>query len=170
MIVTLIFLLFPICLVLAALTDLLEMTIPNHIPLALILGFLVVAPFIDIGWTGFGWHLAAGAVVFAACFALFAFGVMGGGDAKLLSAAALWFGFNESLLSFAIYVSYIGGLLTVLLILLRSRSSIVMTLNLPLPDSLISAKKVPYGIAIGIAGLIAYQDSPIVLWALSAGK
>ena len=168
MIVSVIFLLFPLCLVLAALTDLLEMTIPNPIPLALVVGFLVIAPFIGLTWTAFGWHLAAGLTVFVVCFVLFALGVMGGGDAKLLTAAALWFGFDMSLLGFLIYVSYLGGILTILLLVLRARAETVMALNLPLPNSLLTAKKVPYGIAIGAAGLIAYPQSPIVLWAVSA--
>ncbi len=39
--------------------------------------------------------LAGRRIVFLACFALFALNVMGGGDAKLLTASAVWFGFNS---------------------------------------------------------------------------
>ena len=39
-------------------------------------------------------HVAAGAAVLAVTFALFAFGWIGGGDAKLAAATALWLGFD----------------------------------------------------------------------------
>lgn len=161
-----IFVIFPICLVLAALTDLFEMTIPNRIPAVLLAAFFVVAPFVGLSWTGFGMHLVAGLIVFSVGFTLFAFNVMGGGDAKLLTAAAVWYGFTPELLSFLIHVAYLGGILTIAILLLRARSNTVIAMGLPIPHSLLSAKKVPYAIAIGVAGLMTYPQSPLVLWAL----
>lgn len=161
-----IFVIFPLCLVLAALTDLLEMTIPNRIPVILLASFLVVAPFVGLTWTGFGLHLLAGLIVFSVGFSLFALNVMGGGDAKLLTAAAVWYGFSPSLLSFVIHVAYLGGILTIAILLLRARSSTVLAMGLPLPHSLLGAKKVPYAIGIGLAGLMTYPQSPLVLAAL----
>ncbi|WP_454288560.1 A24 family peptidase [Rhizobium arsenicireducens] len=161
-----IFVIFPISLVLAALTDLFEMTIPNRIPAVLLAAFFVVAPFVGLSWTGFGMHLVAGLIVFSVGFTLFAFNVMGGGDAKLLTAAAVWYGFTPELLSFLIHVAYLGGILTIAILLLRARSNTVIAMGLPIPHSLLSAKKVPYAIAIGLAGLMTYPHSPLVLWAL----
>ena len=40
------------------------------------------------------WGLGAGAVMLIAGFALFAAGIFGGGDAKLLAASAVWFGWS----------------------------------------------------------------------------
>lgn len=168
MIASVIFLVFPLCLVLAALTDFLEMTIPNRIPLILAGAFLFVAPFVGMSWPVFGLHLAAAAIVFFSCFALFALNVMGGGDAKLLTAAALWFGLNATLLSFLVTVAYLGGILTIVILLIRARSSTVLAMGLPLPNSILMAKKIPYAIAIGGAGLISYPQSPLVVWALQS--
>jgi prepilin peptidase CpaA len=92
---------------------------------------------------------------------------MGGGDAKLLSAAALWFGFNTSLLEFVIYVSFVGGLITVLIVSLRARVDLITAVGLRVPSSLLVAKKIPYGLAIGIGGFMAYPSSPLVEAALA---
>lgn len=168
MISAIILLVFPICLVLAALTDFLEMTIPNRIPIILAGAFVLVAPFSGLSSFALSMHLAAGAIVFAVCFALFALNAMGGGDAKLLPAAALWFGLNLSLVSFLLYVSIAGGVLTLVILLLRANANAVMAMGLPLPHSIFGTKKVPYGIAIGIAGLCAFPQSPFFAAALSA--
>ncbi len=161
-----VFVIFPLCLVVAAFTDLFEMTVPNRIPAILLASFLLLAPFSGLGLSGFGWHIAAGITVFAVVFGLFALNVMGGGDAKLLTAAAVWYGFTPSLLHFLIYVAYGGGLLTILILLVRARANTVMALGLPVPHSILTAKKIPYAIAIGVGGLVTFPQSPLVLAAL----
>ncbi|MGL3608795.1 A24 family peptidase [Rhizobium sp. G187] len=158
-----VFLVLPICLALAALTDFLEMTIPNRIPVILLLSFAVIAPFSGLTLIEIGWHLLAALVVFAVCFGLFAMNVMGGGDAKLLTASAVWFGFNTSLFEFLVFTGYFGGVLTVLVLLLRANWAKFATIGIPLPQTLMSAKKVPYAIAIGAAGLISYPQAPLVI-------
>jgi prepilin peptidase CpaA len=158
----------PLCLALAALTDFFEMTIPNWISALLILAFLLISPFSDLTLITFGWHLIAAVAVFAACFALFALNVMGGGDAKLLTAVSLWFGFNTSLFEFLVLTGYIGGLLTIAVLLLRANWDMFATVGLRLPQTLMAAKKVPYAIAIGAAGLIAYPSSPLVMAAIQS--
>ncbi len=92
---------------------------------------------------------------------------MGGGDAKLLSAAALWFGFGMPLLTFAIYVAYIGGVVTLLDPGVRWRAQTVLAMGLPVPHSLLHAKKIPYGIAIAIGGFLAFPSSPLFIAALA---
>ncbi|MFA7414035.1 MAG: prepilin peptidase [Rhizobium sp.] len=166
MIEAVIFVIFPICLALAALTDFFEMTIPNRIPVILLASFVLVAPFAGLGWSQFGLHLATGAIVFSVGFALFALNAMGGGDAKLLTAAAVWYGFDPSLYAFMLYVAYLGGGLTLLILLIRAHTDVVSAFGLRLPDSIVTARKIPYGIAIGAAGLLTYPQSPLVLWAL----
>lgn len=162
-----IFVIFPLCLAMAALTDLFSMTIPNRVSAILLASFIVIAPFAGLSWADIGLHLAAGLLVFSVCFTLFAFNVMGGGDAKLLSAAAVWFGLNMSLAAFAVYVGYLGGVVTILILMMRNQSNIIMAMGFSLPSSLMVAKKVPYGIAIGIAGFLAYPSSPLMVAALS---
>lgn len=161
-----VFIVLPACLVLAALTDFLEMTIPNWISLLLIGAFVLIAPFSGLSLLELGWHLAAALLVFVGCFSLFALNVMGGGDAKLLTAAALWFGFNHSLFEFLVYTGYLGGLLTIVVMLLRSNWDKLATVGVRLPQTLMVAKKIPYAIAIGGAGLLAYPSSPLVVAAI----
>ena len=162
MVAVAIFLALPLCLTFAAVTDLFTMTIPNRVSAILIGSFIVIAPLSGMDWQTFGMSIAAGVAVFAACFALFALNAMGGGDAKLLTASSLWFGFNISLLVFVLTVAIVGGMLTIAILLLRSRSQEIMAVGLPIPDSLLVAKKIPYGIAIAIAGLLTYPEAPIV--------
>ena len=51
-------------------------------------------------------------------FACFTMGWIGGGDAKVAAAAALWFGFGH-LLNYLVYASLFGGALTLLLLQFR---------------------------------------------------
>lgn len=168
MIIASIFLVLPLCLAMAALTDLFAMTIPNRISVILLGSFIVVALTSGMDWQTFGLSVAAGLVVFIVCFLMFALNVMGGGDAKLLTSCAVWFGFNDSLTTFLIAVAFVGGILTLGILLLRSRSQEITAIGLPIPDSLLVAKKVPYGIAIAIAGLLTYPEAPIVQAAMRA--
>jgi prepilin peptidase CpaA len=168
MVAAAIFLILPLCLALAAFTDLFTMTIPNRIPVILLGSFLVIAPFTGMEWSAIGLSLVAGFAVLSVCFTLFAFNVMGGGDAKLLTAAAVWFGFNQSLLFFLVTVGYLGGALTLVILLLRWQSNSVLAAALPIPNSLLMAKKVPYGIAIGAAGLLTFGEAPILQGAISS--
>jgi prepilin peptidase CpaA len=166
MVIAAIFLIVPLCLAFAAVNDLITMTIPNRVSAILLGSFIIVAPFTGMDWQTFGMSLLAGLVILAACFAFFAMNAMGGGDAKILAASAVWFGFNISLTLFMVYVAFIGGLLTIAIIVIRSRSQEIMAVGLPIPNSLLVAKKIPYGIAIAIAGLLTYPEAPIVQLAM----
>ncbi|API53747.1 peptidase [Rhizobium leguminosarum] len=170
MIAAAVFVILPLCLAMAAFSDLFTMTIPNRVSVILIASFLVLAPLSGLGWEIIGMHLAGAAIVFSACFALFAFNVMGGGDAKLLSATALWFGLNESLLFLMTDVAAIGGLITLLILLVRTQSNTILAIGLPVPNSVLLAKKIPYGIAIAIGGFMAFPSSPLFLAALESLK
>jgi prepilin peptidase CpaA len=153
-------LLFPILMAFAASSDLLTMTISNRVSLLLIGGFLVLALASGMGLTTIGLHMAAGAVVLAVAFTCFAMGWMGGGDAKMASAIALWFGFTH-LLEFLIYASLFGGALTLLLLEFR---------RWPLPYALNGQAwllrlhhqdtGIPYGIALAIGALVVYPGTP----------
>lgn len=161
-----IFVVFPLCLAVAACSDFLTMLIPNRVSAILLASFLVVAPLTGLGLADVAMHLAAGLIVFSVCFALFAVNVMGGGDAKLLTASAVWFGMTFSVFEFLIYVSFFGGILTLAILSLRSHTNAILASGLPVPGHLLTAKKVPYGIAIGVAAFLAYPSSPLMLAAL----
>lgn len=161
-----IFVVFPLCLAVAACSDFLTMLIPNRISAILLASFFVVAPLAGLGLTDIATHAAAGLVVFSVCFTLFALNVMGGGDAKLLTASAVWFGLTFSLVEFLIYVSFLGGVLTLVILSLRAHTNTILASGLPVPSHLMLEKKVPYGIAIGAAAFMAYPSSPLMLAAL----
>ncbi len=161
-----IFVVFPLCLAVAACSDFLTMRIPNRASAILLASFLVVAPLSGLDLTQIALHLAAGLIVFSVCFALFAFNIMGGGDAKLLTASAVWFGLTFSLFEFLVLVSFLGGVLTLALLSLRAHTNTILASGLPVPGHLMLEKKVPYGIAIGVAAFMAYPSSPLMLAAL----
>lgn len=163
MVAAALFVVFPMCLAVAAFTDFFTMTIPNRASVILLATFFIVAPLAGLHWQEIGMHALAGLLVFAACFVLFAFNVMGGGDAKLLTAAAVWFGLNPSLVDFLGYVGLIGGAVTMVILFLRTEATSIMAMGISLPASILHAKKIPYGIAIGIGGFLAYPSSPLML-------
>jgi prepilin peptidase CpaA len=152
-------LLFPALMAFAASSDLLTMTISNKVSLGLAAGFLVLAPAAGIGMGEIGMHAAAGFTALAAAFCLFACGWIGGGDAKLAAATALWLGFDQ-LLPYLFVASLLGGALTLLVVQFRL---------FPLPIALQGASwaerlhrkdaGVPYGIALAAAALIVYPDT-----------
>jgi prepilin peptidase CpaA len=102
-----------------------------------------------------------GAAFLAAGFALFSFNLLGGGDAKLMAAGALWMGPEFSIYYIA-YVTIFGGVLA-LLILAYRRFMPVTAFPLPAWAIKLHAKGsgIPYGIAIALSGLVMY---PSTIW------
>lgn len=152
-------LLFPALMAFAASSDLLTMTISNRISLALAGAFFLLTLVTGMSLAAIGMHLAAAALVLAVCFGFFSQGWIGGGDAKLAAATALWFGF-DFLLDYLIYASLFGGVLTLVLIQFR---------KLPLPGPLArqpwilrlhdAGGGIPYGIALAAAALAVYPKT-----------
>ena len=83
-------LIFPAAMAFAGALDLLTMTIPNRISVALAAAFAFAAYRAGLPFDVVAAHLAAAAMVLAVGIVFFAFGWLGGGDAKLMSVAALW--------------------------------------------------------------------------------
>ena len=154
-------LLFPALMAFAASSDLLTMTISNRVSIALVAGFVVLAVVIGMSPSVIMAHIGAAGVVLVVAFVFFARGWIGGGDAKLAAATALWLGFDQ-LLTYFVWASLFGGVLTWLIIRFRLA---------PLPDLLERedwARRlhrmdagVPYGIALAAAALVVYPDT---LW------
>jgi prepilin peptidase CpaA len=160
------FLCFPALMIFAAFSDLFTMTISNVVSIVLAFGFFVSAALLGLSFADIGMHAACGFVVLVLTFFFFARGWMGGGDAKLASATALWLGFDH-ILDYGLYAALLGGALTVVLLALR---------KWPLPSFLAArrwvarlhdrASGIPYGIALAAAGLILYPDTTIWLSAI----
>jgi prepilin peptidase CpaA len=150
---------FPAMMAFAASSDLFTMTIANRVSLILIGGFGLLAIMTGMGVQDVLLHVGAGASVLVIAFVLFSFGWIGGGDAKLAAATALWFGFNH-LFDYLIYSSILGGALTLLLVQFRM---------FPLPHMLVGRDwierlhrrggGIPYGIALAAAALLVYPHT-----------
>lgn len=167
MLEALIFVIFPFCMVFAAVSDMLSMTIANRVSLLLLGSFVVIAPLTGMDWALFGWHLAAGAMMLCVTFTLFALRGMGGGDAKLLAATAVWMGFDIVLVQYLVAAAFIGGLLTLAILVYRNSALATFTRhNIFLRHFADEKTGIPYGIALGIGGLLTYPQSSLVVWAL----
>ena len=137
------------------------MRIPNVVSLALVAGFLLLAPATGVSWQAIGIQFGFAISVLVAGFIMFYRGYMGGGDAKLLAAGALWFG-AQDVLPFLLISSLYGGALTLGLLYVRT---------LPLPASIARIDwaarlhhadvGIPYGIAITAGALTVY---PMTHW------
>jgi prepilin peptidase CpaA len=170
MLEAIIFVVFPFCMAFAAVSDMLTMTIANRVSLLLIASFAVVAPMIGMDLATYGMHFAAGGIVLAVTFALFAMGGLGGGDAKLLSATAVWCGFSSVLFEYLITVGIFGGFLTLALVVWRgSYSAQYAGAHFSLLEKISRPDLgIPYGIALGAAGLVTAPSMPLVQWAVAA--
>ncbi len=158
----LILVIFPAALILAAVNDIATMTISNWISLVLIVSFGGIAVAAGLPWVQIGWHFAAGGLVLVICFTLFALNVLGGGDAKLLSAAALWVGWND-LFTLLFLTALLGGPLCALLMVYRAFPLPGWASDLKWLSRLHQPKSgVPYGVAICGAGLIVYAETPLM--------
>ena len=168
MLVASILVVFPFCMAFAAVSDLLSMTIANRVALVLVGTFAVLAPMTGMEWSVYGMHFAAFALVLSVTFTMFALGGMGGGDAKLIAATAIWMGFGPVLFTYLLVSAGIGGLLTLAILAYRGSALQVYTgSNIFLRNLADPAKGVPYGIALGIGGLFVFPDTPLAAWALA---
>jgi prepilin peptidase CpaA len=151
---------FPLMMAYAAASDLLTMTISNIVSIAMVIAFLLIAPLIGgMDLPVIGLHAAAGAGVLAVGFILFSFGWLGGGDAKIAAAAALWLGPNYTI-EFIMWTAFIGGALSLLLLLLRQRMSPALAVRYQWLFRLHDPETgVPYGLALAGAALLLYPQT-----------
>lgn len=152
-----------ICMAMAALGDIRHYRIPNKLCAAVAAGALALmvveallgaearlyADPVRQLWTS----LIIAAVIFAGSTGLFAAGVMGGGDVKLLTATTLWAG-PQLALPFLFITALVGGVVS-LVVLVRTKWAKAQETspNLNSLDTTIEAPKVPYGLGIAAGGL-----------------
>jgi prepilin peptidase CpaA len=141
---------YTIVFIAASTSDVVRYEIPNGLSLALVAAFLPYA--ISLPLSAVAAHGAAALCMLGLAAACFAFGLMGGGDAKLLAAAALWMGWHN-LAAFILLTAIAGACLGVVLMTLRW--------FMPRPRAgrwysrvLDSEEGVPYGVAISGAALV----------------
>ena len=136
--------LFTAVLAWAALSDVRERKIPNRAVLALLI-LAVLWMLVHPLWWDL-WALAAGLLAFAVTFGLYSAGVIGAGDSKLFSAAALFAGIGD-LGWLALGTALAGGVVAILGLILRPTRTLVLFQMRGR-----GSPGVPYGVAIAIAG------------------
>lgn len=154
---------FPALLIMAGAYDLTTFKIPNWLNGLLALTFIPLAFAIGMEPATIASHVGTGLLMLVVGIALFSFGWIGGGDAKLIAAVSLWCGWT-TLVQFLFIASIAGGLLTIALLMFRGQ---------PLPDSWMrnpviaklhnAESGIPYGVALAAGGLLIYQE--LVLFA-----
>lgn len=154
---------FAFCLLWAAASDARGFLIPNRAVIAIAALFPVhlvtraiasgaLAPTLSDGLMA----LALAGIVLIAGFGLFAAQLVGGGDAKLAAAVALWAG-SDNILAFLIIASLAGGLLASSVLLWRT--AFPQLEGEPSHEDIGTRLKrglktpVPFGVAIAAAGL-----------------
>jgi prepilin peptidase CpaA len=147
----LVVILLPLLLVASAGWDMASFTIPNFLNLMVASTFLLFALVAGLSAAVVGWHVLAGLLGLVLGFSLFAFGWIGGGDAKLFAAIALWLGFGD-LMAYALIASICGGALTLAIMLLRQYPLPAMLVRQAWITRLHDAHAgIPYGVAL-VAG------------------
>jgi prepilin peptidase CpaA len=152
---------FPGLMALSASMDLMTMTIPNAIPLALGIGYFASAVALGLTPETVAFGLSCGLAMLAITFLMFCRDWIGGGDAKLAAAIALWMGWG-AILDYAVSASICGGVLALAILALQAK---------PLPAALARqtwiarlrhpGARVPYGAALAAAGALEFPHSPL---------
>jgi prepilin peptidase CpaA len=154
----------PVLLIIAGASDVLSLRIPNWLTaltacLFFPMAFATHMPLADIEL-----HLLVGIGLFIAGFLFFQLGLFGGGDAKLMAAAGLWFGTAQAL-QFLFLTTLAGGILA-LIVGIWSIST--MHLDIYGADKSIGSigkrilalkPNVPYGLAFAVGGIVAFRDT-----------
>ncbi|MDE2384160.1 MAG: prepilin peptidase [Alphaproteobacteria bacterium] len=154
----------PALLIVAAASDVMSFRIPNWLTLLTAILFFPMALATHMPMHEFAMHLLAGAILFVVGFVFFQVGIFGGGDAKLMAAAGLWFG-TAQVLPFLFLTVLAGGALAIAVGLW---SALMISWEIegdsaPLPG--LGAKlrrlnvSVPYGFAFALGGIIAFKGT-----------
>ena len=155
--------LLPALMIAAAVSDVFSLRIPNWLTGLTALLFIPMAALTGMPLAEFGWHLLSGLILFVFGYFLFSFGLFGGGDAKLMAAAGLWFGTSGSI-SFLFMTAMAGGALAIGVGLW---SLLVMAVDIHGSGAVAgmgeAAKKIkpklPYGFAFAIGAILAFPQS-----------
>jgi prepilin peptidase CpaA len=158
---------FPALMAFSASSDLFTMTIPNRVCAAVALGYFALAIAVGLPLSAVAIDLSCGLAVLVLAFLLFSRGWIGGGDAKLAAATALWLGWTL-ILDYGLIASLLGGVLTLVLLASRKVRLPAWAARLDWMARLHNPKNgVPYGIALAIAGLVLYPQTQV--WRAAAG-
>ena len=155
--------LLPILAILAALSDLTSYTIPNWMSVALAAAFALLAAAVALPLPVVGVHVVVGLIALVAGMGMFAVGWIGGGDAKLLAACCLWFGWPDSQ-TFLLDTALAGGGFAFLLLVMRGQLArpLIPSFSGWVGRLMTPGEPAPYGVAIALGALIALPASGLL--------
>ncbi len=147
--------------VLAGLSDINSMKIPNSYSLYVIAAFIVAYGALYLGgqagvFGSLSSHLLSGALMFVVTAILFGLRMLGAGDSKFATACAFWVGVGN-LTIFLFFMTVAGGLLGGVTLYIKRKKPF----KSPKEGSWVAqvqggADKVPYGVAISFGMVIAF--------------
>jgi len=143
-------------LLVAAAVDIRSRRIPN-LTVAMLILVYVAANLLQVSPTVWWGGLAAAAITLAITYALYHFGIVGAGDAKLMSAGALFAGL-EGLSLFALMTVLVGGVMAVGVIALNPKRALRGMTAAGRADG--HGRGIPYGVAIAIGGIVSQVIIP----------
>jgi len=149
-------------LIYAALSDIARLIIPNWVSIAMAAAFPVFALAAGLPFGDIALHIGFGFAILVVGFGLFSVNIFGGGDAKLLAAAAVWTG-TGAFLPFIYWTVIAGGLMALALLAARQFVKQPETYP-PFVNHLLKKQNgIPYGVAIMAGGLMALPSLSFVL-------
>lgn len=154
-------LIFPVMLIAAGSFDVFTMTIPNWLTALVGVSFFIFAFAFGMPFEEIGHSVMVALGVLLITMGMFGLGWFGGGDAKLMTACALWLG-AANFPAFLLGVCLIGGVATLAIMAFR---------RVPLPMSIGNVgwvarlhnteEGVPYGVAIAGAGVFLFSNTEL---------
>jgi prepilin peptidase CpaA len=155
--------LLPALVIVAALTDVSAYRIPNWLTGSMTILFFPMAFASGMPLDVFSWHLVTGFALFFAGYAIYAAGLWGGGDAKMMTAIGLWFG-PDHIMSFLFFTAICGGIVAIVYAIWYH---IVMSLSVHSSDANLSyiqrfnklCPNLPYGLALAVGAIMAFKQT-----------
>lgn len=151
---TILSLLLTVAMVMVILLDTSRYIIPNTLNGALLVMYAFAAYFLGLPWL---MALGAASIVLLVGLMIFALGLMGGGDIKLLFVLTLWTGWSMTTPNFLLLTGLTGGILVIIVFsarLLLAPIWVRLSRSKSLPRILRHKQPVPYGVAIAMAFLM----------------
>ena len=146
--------------VVAAYDDIKTLRIPNALVIAVaILGVLRLIVIGDLSVALY--TMGASVILFIATFLLFWRGLVGGGDAKMITAAALLVGYHD-LFPFLVLMSICGALVSLAVLVIHKYLPLWLgpRLAMLVPTARLA---VPYGVAIAVGGIVTLLFQPSLI-------
>lgn len=156
---TLILSVFPLMVMAAGISDFFTFKIPNWLNALIALSVIPFVVYLGMPLEVFAWHVVAGLLFFVIGLGLFAGGLIGGGDAKMLAACALWIGWDR-LMEFGVITVLAGGALVMAMTAWQFLSTRKDAGLLAWAKSFLGKQpQLPYGIAIAAGSIVVFPGT-----------